>query len=177
MSSLSSAPLDSSLPIKPFVMMKHITQVARDAGVGPSRETQMVADLSDGARAFLVAIIAYSTPDENTQIRSHNPNFSSNLKMVLSTSEMRSAFLNYKALKPIGFDASEDSIRRYIDELQCAALIEGGISKFGGARSFTGGRSDDYQKVMIELQCISFQTIDLFNVYFICHYLIVINFQ
>jgi len=137
--------LDPSVVV-PFILQAHVLTVAKEAGVGPSRETQAVADLTPGALAFLVAIIAYATPEEVAMPgRGGRISDASN---TLGTKQMRDALINYKSLKTMNFDTSEDMIRRYIDELQCSALIEGGQSKFGGTKQFHGGRANDYQKVV-----------------------------
>ena len=116
-------PLKPGEPIVPIIFTRHMAQVIRETGNGPMRETNTVARLSDGARTLLVAMFCYSTASSTpSMFKSDNPLLG---QVAMSCTQMRQAFLNYKQLKPIGHDPTEENMRRWTEELHCSALIEG----------------------------------------------------
>ena len=112
-----------------------MAEVNRMTGYGPTRETQMVGDISDGARALLVAIICYGKTDTTSSLKGMG------LTAALCVREMKEALQTYIAIKSlfgviIGHDPTESNVNRWVVELHMSALIEGGESTFGGSRSF-----------------------------------------
>jgi hypothetical protein len=117
------------------VSRHHVAEVNRNTGFGATREIQMMGEISDGARALLVAIICYGKTDTTSSLKGMG------LPAALCVREMKEALQTYIAIKRmfgviIGHDPSEFNVNRWVDELHLSALIEGGESTFGGSRSF-----------------------------------------
>ena len=66
----------------------------------------------------------------------------------MNMSQIRSCFTTMLEVKKksggiaIGHEPTEMNVRNWINELHDCGLIKGGVNSFGGARSFSGGRSD-----------------------------------
>ena len=130
---------DEVTDIIPIVLMKHVASAVKEAGIGPSGEIKKVGNLSDGARALLIAIICYGKTDVTSCYN----------VLGLTIREMREALITYVEIKRqsgliIGHDPSETNVNRWVDELRCAAMIE------GRPKSLMGCRACDLDKVKLK---------------------------
>ena len=139
---------DEVTEIIPIVEMKHVCEVSKSSGWGPLRETVMISDhITDGARALLVAMICYGKTDTVSSLKGFTHPAGLNL------SEIRQSLQTYITIKEqfgvkIGHDPSVANVVRWVRELHDAALLNGGLSTFGGSRSFQWPRKNqDINKV------------------------------
>ena len=112
----------------------------RASGNGPCRDTELVSQLSDGARALLVAMITQPIIDTGTFLRGGKQMFNA---PSMTVAQIRQAFTTYKSLRTIGHEASDNNIRNWIYELHMNSIIDGGNSAFGSFKAFTGPRGND----------------------------------
>jgi hypothetical protein len=141
-------PLNDPIPVEnwdevtdiiPIVLMKHVASVTREAGLGPSWDIKKIENLSDGARALLVAIICFGKTDMTPSCKS----------IGLTIREMREALQTYVEVKRqsgimIGHDPSETNVNRWFDELHFGKLVE------GGPKTLMGYRTCDIDKVKMK---------------------------
>ena len=120
---------------------RHIAEANIALGLGGT-EALKIGSLTSGARGLLVAMICYGVCDtfavKGGAVR----------PVSMNTIQIRSSFTTMLEVKEktggiqIGHEVSETNVRNWINELHDCSLIRGGVSSCGGARSFSGGRSD-----------------------------------
>jgi len=122
--------------ITPFVLLNHVTTVCKEIGHGPAMQTtDVMNNISGGARALVVAMICYGKTDTTSSLKGFS------LPSALNARDIRQSLQTYIEIKAqlgvkIGHDPSEANVSRWIEELHCQSIIDGGEITLGSSRSY-----------------------------------------
>jgi hypothetical protein len=134
--------------IESFVTYKNVADSLRASGNGANRDPELISQLSDGARALLVAIITQPIADTTTLIKGGNAMVDT---PSMTGRQILQAMITYKALnkEKIGFEVNLETVRHWVYELHNNTLLYGGESC-----GFLRGRrkdADDFDKIKYRL--------------------------